>query len=102
MSGLGDPSSGLLLGGTNSDAILGGLDLDQLRNQLSDERFVAAAFNQQQQMQEEQFLKANIEYENRLKEHLYQFEDGHNKQSTISGSAGATGGLGASATKSQH
>ncbi len=26
-------------------------------------------------MQEEQFLKSNIDYENRLKDHIYQFED---------------------------
>ena len=40
---------------------------------LIDERYQQALM--QQQMQEEQLLKSNIDYETRLKDHLYQFED---------------------------
>lgn len=35
-------------------------------------------------MQEENFLKSNIDYENRLKEHIYQFEDLHKSGGAMS------------------
>jgi hypothetical protein len=39
-------------------------------------------------MQEEHFLKSNLDYENRLKEHIYQFEE--NKSAISMGKSAAT------------
>lgn len=67
------PPTGDMQGGTfgGNDPLL---DMDQIRSTLNNDDRYAAAFNQHH-MQEEQFLKSNIDYENRLKEHIYQFEE---------------------------
>jgi hypothetical protein len=54
----------------------------------ADPRF--AAVFQQQQYQEDQFLKSNIDYENRLKEHIYQFEDKLGASSNVSAAGRGT------------
>ena len=54
--------------GTGGNQNGDGFAADIVRSTLNDDRYNAAF--QQHQMQEEQLLKSNINYENRLKEHI--------------------------------
>ena len=47
-----------------------------------------------QRAQQELFIKSNLDYENRLRGHMYQFEDENNKGSSIKKLNMNTGGKG--------
>eukprot|EP00347_Sterkiella_histriomuscorum_P006593 403352176 len=66
MRGQTGDGQGMMLGGDP-------LDMDQIRNTLNGDDRYAAAFNQHQ-MQEEQFLKSNVDYENSNEESLDKLE----------------------------